>query len=62
MRERQNAPRREWKNKKISKRDEIMQILIGPENEFECAPAYFLGRVKTLKEFKQGNCINQFSV
>lgn len=26
-----------------------MQILIGPENEFECAPAYFLGRVKTLK-------------
>lgn len=43
-------------------RDEIIQILIGPENEFECAPVYFLGRVKTLKEFKQGNRINQFSV
>ena len=43
-------------------RDEIIQILIGPENEFECAPVYFLGRVKTLKEFKQRNHINQFSV
>lgn len=37
------CPKKRVENKKISKRDEIMQILIGPENEFECAPsAYFL--------------------
>ena len=30
-------------------RDGIIQILIGPDNEFGCIPVYFQGQVKTLK-------------